>query len=77
MGTNNAVLTGGGAAVVLNPEHAEIFARANMTRGDIQQGLWQATHYPKERLPTSPKGSLRGSVTKSIGALSGLKTFWC
>ena len=31
MGTNNAVLTGGGAAIVLNPEHAEI-ARANMMR---------------------------------------------
>ena len=42
--------------MVLNPEHAEIFARANMTRGDIQQGLWQATHYPKERLAYFAKG---------------------
>jgi len=50
MATNNAVLTGGGAVVVLNPEHAEILARADMSRGDIQQGLWQNTHYSKERL---------------------------
>ena len=50
MGTNNAVLTGGGAVVVLNPEHAGIFVRAGMTRSDILQGLWQATHYPKQQL---------------------------
>ena len=50
MATNNAVLTGGGAVVVLNPEHAEILARADMSRGDIQLGLWQNTHYSKERL---------------------------
>ena len=56
MGTNNAVLTGGGAVVVLNPEHAEIFARADMTRSDIQLGLWQATHYPKDRLAYFAQG---------------------
>ena len=50
MATNNAVLTGGGAVVVLNPEHAKILARADMSRGDIQLGLWQNTHYSKERL---------------------------
>lgn len=56
MGTNNAVLTGGDAAVVLNPEHAEIFAWANMSRRDFQQGLWQATHYPKDRLAYFAQG---------------------
>lgn len=56
MGTNNAVLTGGGAVVILNPEHAHIFARSNWSRADIQQGLWQATHYPKSQLEQFAKG---------------------
>ena len=56
MGTNNAVLTGGGAVVILNPEHAQIFARAQLSRAEIQQGLWQATHYPKEQLNYFAKG---------------------
>ena len=56
MGTNNAVLTGGGAVVILNPEHAHIFARSNWSRADIQQGLWQATHYPKSQLEHFAKG---------------------
>jgi len=50
MGTNNAVLTGGGAVVVLNPEHAKILADAGLDRGGILQRLWELTHYPKERL---------------------------
>lgn len=50
MATNNAVLTGGGAVVILNPEHAKILADAKLSRRDITQRLWQLTHVPKERL---------------------------
>ncbi len=44
MATNNAVLTGGSAVVVLNPEHAEIFAHANMNRETVAKRLWELTH---------------------------------
>jgi hypothetical protein len=50
MATNNAVLTGGGAVVVLNPEHAKILADAGLDRAAILQRLWELTHYPTERL---------------------------
>lgn len=33
--TNNAILTGGMAAIVLNPEHARVFHQAGLTRQDI------------------------------------------
>jgi hypothetical protein len=50
MATNNAILTGGSAVVVLNPEHAAIFAHANMNREALCQRLWELTHLPKARL---------------------------
>tara|TARA_A100001015_G_scaffold300982_1_gene387185 strand:- start:39 stop:1124 length:1086 start_codon:yes stop_codon:yes gene_type:complete len=50
MATNNATLTGGAAVVILNPEHAQILGDAKLTRADIQQRLWELTHYPKEKL---------------------------
>jgi hypothetical protein len=50
MATNNAVLTGGGAVVVLNPEHAKILADAGLDRAAILHRLWELTHYPTERL---------------------------
>lgn len=37
--TNNAVLTGGQAVVVLNPDHAALLARAGLDRAGIQQAL--------------------------------------
>ena len=50
MATNNAVLTGGAAVVVLNPEHAAILQAANMSREAVQQRLWELTHLPKADL---------------------------
>ena len=50
MATNNAVLTGGSAVVVLNPEHAEVLARANLNREAVTKKLWQLTHTPTETL---------------------------
>ncbi len=46
MATNNAVLTGGSALVVLNPEHAQILARANLNRAQVARRLWELTHLP-------------------------------
>jgi hypothetical protein len=37
--TNNAILTGGTAVVVLNPEHAALFAKAGLGREDIAQEI--------------------------------------
>lgn len=48
--TNNAVLTGGSAVVVLNPEHAEILSRANLSRDAVAQRLWSLTHLPVSQL---------------------------
>jgi hypothetical protein len=39
--TNNAVLTGGTATVVLNPEHADVLHRAGLTRQNIAQEIYQ------------------------------------
>ena len=50
MATNNAVLTGGGAVVILNPEHAKILHDNDFDRRAIITKLWQLTHYPTERL---------------------------
>jgi len=50
LATNNAVLTGGSAVVVLNPEHAQILAAANLDRAAIAQKLWQLTHLPTKTL---------------------------
>jgi len=50
MATNNAILTGGSAVVVLNPEHAQILAQANLNRAEVAQQLWQLTHIPKAQL---------------------------
>ena len=37
--TNNAILTGGTAVVVLNPEHAALFSKAGLSREDIAQEI--------------------------------------
>jgi hypothetical protein len=50
MATNNAVLTGGGAVIVLNPEHAKILFDNDFDRRSIITRLWQLTQYPTEKL---------------------------
>ncbi|MFT7651841.1 MAG: hypothetical protein ACI9ON_002151 [Limisphaerales bacterium] len=44
LATNNAILTGGSAVVVLNPEHAQVLADANMNRESVARRLWELTH---------------------------------
>jgi hypothetical protein len=37
--TNNAILTGGTATIVLNPEHAQVLNKAGLTRQDIAEEI--------------------------------------
>ena len=43
--TNNAIFCSGTALVVLGPKHADVLARANMSREVVQQRLWELTHH--------------------------------
>ena len=43
LGANNAVLGGGAAVVVLNPDHAGLLGRANFTREQVQLRLQELT----------------------------------
>ena len=45
LATNNAMLRGGSATVVLNPDHADVFAGANINREGIQKALFEACRY--------------------------------
>ena len=40
-GTNNAILTGGMATIVLNPEHASVLHKAGLSRQDIASEIYQ------------------------------------
>ena len=44
--TNNAVLAGGAALVVLNPEHAQVLAAAGLSRQDIAGRLHELCAHP-------------------------------
>lgn len=39
--SNNAILTGGAATVVLNPEHSTVLSKAGLSRQDIAEALYQ------------------------------------
>ncbi|MEM7015913.1 MAG: hypothetical protein AAF512_01080 [Pseudomonadota bacterium] len=41
LGTNNAILRGGAAVAVFNPDHANVLARAGLSYQDIQQQLYE------------------------------------
>lgn len=45
LATNNAILCSGTALVVLGPKHADVLARANMSRDTVAQRLWELTHH--------------------------------
>ena len=48
--TNNAVLTGGAAVVVLNPEHADVLAGAGLGRWEIAEHLHDLCSHPVSEL---------------------------
>ena len=47
LATNNAILRSGSAVVVLNPDHAQVFARAGMDRADVLQALCELCRHPR------------------------------
>ena len=49
-GTNNAILTGGTATIVLNPEHAAILDQAGLTRQDIAEGIYQRSSMTEKEI---------------------------
>ena len=50
LATNNAILTGGAAVVVLNPDHAQILVAAGLDRAAIQQALFDRCAFSAEDL---------------------------
>lgn len=46
LATNHAILNAGSALVVLGPKHADVLARANMSREAVAERLWELTHLP-------------------------------
>ena len=50
MATNNAILGGGSATVILNPDHAQILADAGLTREDIATQLHQLCCHSSKKL---------------------------
>jgi hypothetical protein len=57
--TNNAMLRGGAAVVVLNPEHAAVLAGAGLSRLDVQTAL------------VARAGNRRGALSKQAPAFAG------
>jgi len=58
-GTNNAILTGGTATVVLNPEHAAILDQAGLTRQDIAEGIYQRSSMTEKEISSLAPGFAR------------------
>ncbi len=48
LATNNAVLTGGAATIILNPEHAQIYADAGWSREDVQKAIFELSCHDNE-----------------------------
>ncbi|MCZ6889889.1 MAG: hypothetical protein O7H39_15495 [Gammaproteobacteria bacterium] len=74
LATNNAILSGGAATVVLNPDHAAILARANMSRDAVAERLLALTAHSSADLarvaggfakrksdPQTPRDSFRSA----------------
>lgn len=61
-GSNNLYLRTGSVAIALNPEHANVLAKAGWTRSSIQQRLFDLCHVRRSRIRSlnaalSPKGA--------------------
>jgi hypothetical protein len=59
LSTNNAMLGGGTAVVVLNPDHAAALARAGLSRADVQQAVYQRAANPRSVVAAQAPG-MRG-----------------
>ena len=47
LATNNAIIRNGSGVVVLNPDHAQVFARAGLDRQDVVQALLELCRHPR------------------------------
>ena len=61
-GSNNLYLRTGSVAIALNPEHANVLAKAGWTRSSIQDRLFELCHVRRSRIRSlnaalTPKGS--------------------
>lgn len=57
--TNNAVLGGGMAVVILNPDHASALAAADLSRADVQAALYQRAGNRRSVLTAQAPGMAR------------------
>ena len=66
LATNNAILTGGAATVILNPEHAAILEAGGMSRSDICQALFERCGHTAEAIREVNPGFARESKSQSF-----------
>ncbi len=64
--TNNAVLRGGAATVVLNPEHADMLVAANLSREGIQQRLYELASFDGDELSALSDGGFGGAAKERM-----------
>ena len=70
LGSNNAHFRGGAQTVILNPEHAEVLAKAGMSRADVRQRLTELAVNPAEVLAElNPAWAARHGGDDSIPAI--------
>jgi hypothetical protein len=50
MATNNAILGSGSATVILNPDHAKVFAEAGLSREEVARQLYEYCSHPMSEI---------------------------
>jgi hypothetical protein len=60
LASNNAVLRGGQAVIVLNPDHAQVLAGAGLDRAAVQRALHERCAWTTEELAAVSGGLARG-----------------
>ena len=76
--TNNAMLRGGAAAVILNPEHAEVLAKGGLARADVQAAIAARSGNPRRSWPVSrPRSAARATPMTGSRASSRPTTCSC
>ncbi|MGI9595284.1 MAG: hypothetical protein ACR2QK_03935, partial [Acidimicrobiales bacterium] len=69
-GSNNAHFRGGAQTVILNPEHAEVLAKAGLSRADIKHRLTELAVNPAELLAElNPTYASRGQAADVVAAV--------
>ncbi len=69
--TNNAMLRGGAAAVILNPEHADVLAKGGLGRADVQAAIVERSGNPRRVVARqSPAFGSRGEPDDWLSCFS-------